>query len=74
MDGSETNKSSLNKKSFACDVCKNIFKTKSSLNVYKRIHSGERPFKCEVCDKSFAQKGHLTQHMLVYTGKQFFQC
>ena len=36
-----TNKSKLTAKNFACDVCKKSFQAKQSLNVHKRIHSGE---------------------------------
>ena len=70
MDGS--NKSNLNTKRFVCEVCKKILMTKSSLNVHKRIHSGERPHKCNDCDKSFAVKSTLKTHMLVHSGKKDF--
>ena len=41
----ETNKSKMTAKTFVCDVCKNGFKTKSNLNVHKRI---QKPYKCVV--------------------------
>ena len=67
-----TNKSKLTAKSFACDVCKKSFKTKSYLNVHKRIHSGMKPYKCDVCEKSFGRKDTLINHMLVHSGKKDF--
>ena len=75
MDNDDvTNKSKLTTKSFACDACKNSFKTKQSLNIHKRIHSGENPYKCDICDKRFTQKCHLKQHMLVHSGNKKVQC
>ena len=62
----------LNTQSF--EICKKMFKTKSSLNVHKKIHSGVRPYTCGVCDNSFARKSDLTRHMLVHSGKKDFQC
>ena len=56
-------------KKTACDVCKKTCKTKSSLIIHKRIHSGEKSYKCDVCDKGFIHKSSLTRHMLVHSGK-----
>ena len=47
------NKSIAAARSIICDVCKQTFKSKSSLNVHKSIHTEKKPFKCEDCDKSF---------------------
>ena len=41
MDDESPKNSPVNSKSMTCDVCRKIFKTKSYLNVHKRIHSGE---------------------------------
>ena len=68
MVDSETNKSNL----IICGVCKKSFKTKSYLNVHKRIHSEEKLYKCDVCNKSFTLKGYLTKHMFVHSGKKTF--
>ena len=65
MDHSEPNKNNF----ITCGVCKKIFKTKSYLNVHKRIHSGENPYKCDVCQKGFSVKSNLTKHILVHRYK-----
>ena len=65
MYDGETSISNLTSKSFSCDVCKKSYKTKSSLNIHKRIHSGEKTYKCDVCDKGFSRKDHLTRHIVM---------
>ena len=57
MDVCKIKKSSVIVTAFVCDVCQKKFKSKSNLNVHKRIHSGENLYNCGVCDKSFVQKG-----------------
>ena len=70
----ETNISNSITKQLSCNIWEKTFRTKSSLNVHKRIHSGEKPYKCDVCSISFTQKCTLTRHMLVHSGKKDFQC
>ena len=56
-----------------CYVCKKSFKPKSSLNVHRKIHSGEKPYKFDSCDKIFDSKSKFTRHILVHSGKKDFQ-
>ena len=74
MDVGKVNKSSVIAAAFVCDVCQKKFKSKSNLNVHKRIHSSEKPYKCDVCERKFARKGDSTRHMLIHSGKKDFQC
>lgn len=38
------------------------FKTRSCLNVHRRITHNSRQFNCTQCDKSFKSKLHLNRH------------
>ncbi|NXP68503.1 ZN708 protein, partial [Chloropsis cyanopogon] len=50
------------------------FSQSSSLNLRKRIHSGERPYKCGECGKSFTISSLLICHQRVRAGERPYKC
>ncbi|XP_055595202.1 zinc finger protein 236-like [Uranotaenia lowii] len=43
--------------------CKGKFSSKTSLDMHRRLHTGDRPFKCTVCSLTFRTSGHMQSHM-----------
>ncbi|XP_040283794.1 gastrula zinc finger protein XlCGF8.2DB-like [Bufo bufo] len=59
---------------FHCGECGKQFKQRSSLNVHRRIHTGENLFACSMCLKNFPKKSLLIRHERIHTGEKPFSC
>ncbi|XP_042327742.1 zinc finger protein 775, partial [Sceloporus undulatus] len=59
---------------FTCKECRKRFAWRSSLNIQRRIHTGEKPFKCKTCGRRFTQKPNLLCHLRNHTGERPFAC
>ena len=66
--------SSLKKNQLICDICNVKFSSHESLNMHKRVHTGEKSYNCPVCQKSFTQSGTLVRHKRIHSGEKIHQC
>jgi len=52
---------------YECTVCEKRFRKKSSLNVHKTSHTGEKLYSCTQCGKCLATQSLLTAHISVHS-------
>jgi len=53
------------RKQYLCSECGRQMKSKSSLDIHVRTHTGDRPFVCPICGREFRANGNLTRHQVV---------
>ncbi|XP_050679815.1 uncharacterized protein LOC126975827 [Leptidea sinapis] len=61
-------------KEFKCEFCDKEFARRYSLNLHRRIHTGEKNYPCGLCDKSFRASSYRLVHMRIHTGTKPFKC
>ena len=52
------------RKQYLCSQCGRQMKSKSSLDIHVRTHTGDRPFVCQICGREFRANGNLTRHQV----------
>lgn len=63
-----------NIRTFECEICKKLYKTKRDLKLHLLVHSVQRPHKCSTCEKTFLSTSKLKQHLNVHTGSRPYKC
>ncbi|XP_029176812.1 zinc finger protein 271-like [Nylanderia fulva] len=55
------------KKDHPCDIYDKNFKSKTTIEDHRRIHTSELPYLCKICDKSFSCTKNLKEHIKSHT-------
>ncbi|XP_063152618.1 zinc finger protein 585A-like [Candoia aspera] len=57
-----------------CAQCKKSFRSRTTLLIHEKNHTGNRPFPCTQCEKGFFALPALNVHMRIHTGEKPFKC
>lgn len=63
-----------NDKGFVCPECDRTFRTNSTLQQHRVIHSDKRPYGCEVCGRAFNRISTLIAHRRTHQPDKPFCC
>lgn len=66
--------SELRRPEYPCDICGKKLLHQRTLEVHKRIHTGQNPFKCEHCSRAFRSKSALSTHMVAEMNLRRYGC
>jgi uncharacterized Zn-finger protein len=69
-----THNPKTDEKPFQCEYCVKAFRTKDSLTLHRRVHTGEKPFKCKHCDRYFSSCSVRIVHERIHTGEKPYKC
>lgn len=59
---------------YKCINCGKHFASPSTLNVHRRLHTGELPYACDVCGERFSASTHLKYHQFSHSGEKPHAC
>ncbi|XP_044041421.1 uncharacterized protein LOC122870995 isoform X4 [Siniperca chuatsi] len=59
---------------FHCDKCEKKYSSRWSLDVHRRIHTGETPYLCSHCGRGFRSSYNLGLHVRIHTGDRRYKC
>lgn len=61
---------------YECDLCQNIFTSKSKVNIHKKRHLNRPKIECEICGKLYASIIAVNEHMIKHKPHEYirFRC
>jgi len=69
-----SNHMNSHRREFQCKVCLKKFAFQRTLDLHKRIHTGDKPNTCEICGKSYSHLRTLQHHIETHDKDGAYQC